>query len=71
MLASVVTTARPPGRCPTSFFAKSTIFCEMPPACMRLPAMMKNGTASSVNESTPFSICCATMIMGTFENATM
>ena len=33
--------------------------------------MMKNGTASSVNESTPFRICCATMIMGTFENATM
>ena len=57
MLATISTTARPPGIQPTSFLAKSTIRFEIPPLCIRHPAMTKKGIAISVKESTPLSIC--------------
>ena len=70
MLATMSTTAMPPGSQPTSFFAKSTMRREMPPFCIRQPAITKNGIAISVKESTPLSICWAMIISGTWEYST-
>ena len=54
-----------------SCFAKFTIRLEIPPFVIKLPAIIKNGIARSVNESTPLSICCPIIISGTLENVTM
>ncbi len=53
MFDTMVTWARPPRICPTSERAKATMRSVMPQAFISSPAMMKNGMASSVNESTP------------------
>ena len=50
MLATTSTTARPPGIQPTSFLAKSTILREIPPLCIKQPAMTKKGIAIRVKE---------------------
>ena len=56
---------------PIQLFAKLTILRAIPPFCIRLPAITKNGIAISVKESTPFNICCAIIISGTSEYTTM
>ena len=48
--------ARPPWMPPTMDLAKSTRRVEMPPTSIRLPARIKNGTASKGNESMPLTI---------------
>ena len=60
-LATITARASPPVKCPTSDFAKAMMRLEMPPNSISTPAMTKNGTAISVNLSTPASICCATI----------
>ena len=49
MLPSTLTWARPPRARPTSSCVKSKMRCVIPPVLIRLPAKMKNGTASSGN----------------------
>ena len=51
--STAATCASPPRIRPTSANAKSISLREMPPSSIRLPASMKNGTASSVKLSTP------------------
>ena len=51
--ASTLTWASPARKCPTSALAKLKILSVMPTAFIRLPAMMKNGTARSAGFSTP------------------
>lgn len=53
MFDTIVTCARPPRICPTSEREKFTIRSVIPQAFINSPAMMKNGIASRVNESTP------------------
>ena len=48
ILATTSTTAGPPGIQPTSFLAKSTILREMPPLCIKQPAITKKGMAIRV-----------------------
>ncbi len=64
-LAPMLTWPRPPRIQPTSAVAKVKIRSVMPAVFIRLPARMKNGTASSGNESTPLTIRCATTASGT------
>src|SRR5690606_34154115 len=52
-------TASPPCIPPTTLLAKSTMRSEIPPASIRLPAKMKNGTATSGYLSRAAYICWA------------
>ena len=53
MLETMVTWASPPRIWPTSEREKATMRSVMPHAFINSPAMMKNGIANSVKESTP------------------
>jgi hypothetical protein len=53
MLATMLTTARPPRTRPTTIWANSTICWVRLAAFMRLPARMKNGIVSSTKLSIP------------------
>jgi hypothetical protein len=63
--APTFTWPRPPRIQPISALANSKIRSVIPAVFMRLPARIKNGTASSGNESTPFIMRWATTISGT------
>ena len=52
-LQKTLTWPRPPGMWPTSMLQKSKIRVATPPAFMIVPASMKNGIASILNESPP------------------
>ena len=58
---STFTCARPALKCPTSALAKLKMRSVIPTAFIRLPAMMKNGTAASDGLFTPSRICWGTM----------
>jgi len=45
--AAIVTTARPPGRCPTQVRRQAMRYLEMPPWDMTTPANTNEGIASS------------------------
>ena len=53
----ILTCASPALKWPTKAFAKLNIRSVTPDIFMRLPAMIKNGTAVSEALSTPSSIC--------------
>ena len=53
ILATTLTTAKPPGNRPTSTLAKSISRKAMPPLFMILPAKMKKGIASRAKLSNP------------------
>ena len=59
MLATTDACARPARKCPTSTREKSTSCWLMPPADISDPARMKNGSASSVYESSCAKVFCA------------
>ena len=64
MLATTLTCAVPPRKCPTKAFDTSTMRVVRPPRFMITPDRMKNGTASSVNELIELSIRSATIVSG-------
>ena len=55
---TTVVIASPPGRCPTSLFAKLTSLCPISPLDMISAAYMKNGMDSRENVSIPPTIRC-------------
>src|SRR6056297_326788 len=63
--APTLTCPRPPRIQPTSASAKLKIRSVMPALFIRLPARMKNGTASKGKLSTPLMTLCATIRGGT------
>ena len=63
--APTFTCPSPPRIHPTRASAKLKIRSVMPEVFIRLPARMKNGTASSGKLSTPLMTRCATTIAGT------
>ena len=66
MLATTTTCAKPPVMCPTIVEARLTRRLVTPPVFISSPAAMKNGTASSGNDSMPFDIFWTITNMGTF-----
>ena len=62
MLAMTLTWPRPPQMCPTRARAKRNIRSVIPPVFIRLPARMKNGMASSVNDVVDAYMRWATMV---------
>jgi hypothetical protein len=59
--AMIATYPSPPFTWPTAASATLTMRLERPPVFMISPASMKNGTASSGNESAPLIRFCATI----------
>ena len=64
MLDTIETWASPPRIWPTSDRANATMRSVMPQAFISSPAMMKNGMASSVKESTPTKARVTMLLIG-------
>ena len=60
--ARMFTCASPPGKRPIAACASAMSRRAMPPRFMSCPASTKNGIASSVNESSPVAMRCATVV---------
>ncbi|MPM53981.1 hypothetical protein SDC9_100753 [bioreactor metagenome] len=64
MQAKMVTMPSPPVISPIRLLAKSTIFLEIPPSDIKLPASIKKGMAKSGKESKAAKEYCVIMITG-------
>jgi hypothetical protein len=69
--ATRVVKARPPGIRPNTISVSATRRAAMPVRVSKLPAMMKSGVASNVNESSELEITKGMMLIGAAFNTTI